>query len=177
MKVIFLDIDGVMNNLESLRYPRTKVRSSKHSYSAAHPSCVQALNRIIAATDAQIVISSTWRGIGLGVLREILRAWGVVGTIVSRTPDLSRQHGSIYGAPERGAEIQQWLDAYLDLDIDSFVILDDGDDMGQLRLHLVQTDYEQGLTEADADRAIAILNAPPTDLLIERRFREATPKS
>lgn len=170
MKVIFLDIDGVMNNLESLRSPRTKVASSEHSYSAAHPSCVAALNRVTAATDAKIVISSTWRGIGLEVLFEVLHAWGVRGMIVGRTPDLAREQNSIWGAPERGAEIRQWLDAHAD--VESFVILDDGDDMGNLQHQLVQTNYERGLTEADADRAIAILNAPPTDLLVDRMFRE-----
>lgn len=116
------------------------------------------------------MISSTWRGIGLDVLFEIFRAWGVFGVIVGRTPDLARQRGSIWDAPERGAEIQQWLESHPDTK--SFVILDDGDDMGQLRHRLVQADHEQGLSEADADRAIAILNAPPADLFLDRMFRE-----
>jgi hypothetical protein len=155
MKVIFLDIDGVMNNLESLRFPRTKVASSKHSYSVAHPSCVEALNRITSATDARIVISSTWRGIGLQVLFEIFHQWGITGKTIGYTPLGGR-------TCERGAEIQEWLSAH---EVDSFVILDDGDDMGHVRHRLVQTDYQVGLTEADADRAIAILSAPPTDML------------
>jgi hypothetical protein len=162
MKVIFLDIDGVLNNLESLRSPRVKVRSSKHSYSAAHPSCVEALNRITSATNARIVISSTWRGIGLVVLFEIFRQWGITGKTIGYTPLWG------YGS-ERGAEIQEWLNAHK---VKSFVILDDGDDMGHLRHRLVQTDYQVGLTAADADRAIAMLNAPPTDMLIDRMFQE-----
>lgn len=155
-KVIFLDIDGVMNNLESLRFPRTKVECSTQSYSAAHPACVEALNFITRVTDARLVISSTWRGIGLKVLFEVFHAWGVKGVIVGRTPDGSRKSGSVWAAPERGDEIKQWLDTYPG--ITSFVILDDGDDMGELIPNLVQTDYEIGLTMDDAKRAIALLN-------------------
>jgi hypothetical protein len=162
MKVIFLDIDGVMNNLESLRFPRTKVECSTHSYSAAHPACVEALNLITRETDVRLVISSTWRGIGMQVLFEVFRAWGVKGMIAGRTPDGSRQSGRVWAAPERGDEIKQWLETYQG--VTSFVILDDGDDMGELKPNLVQTNYEIGLTTADADRAIAILNAPPADL-------------
>jgi hypothetical protein len=163
MKAIFLDIDGVLNNLESLRFPRTKVNCSRLSFSAAHPLCIQASNRIIKFTDARIVVSSTWRGIGLEVLFEIFERWGIAGTTISHTPDLGFDH-------ERGDEISNWLSLYPE--VESFVILDDGDDMGHLKHRLVQTNFEIGLTEADADRAIAILNAPPTDFLIDRMLRE-----
>jgi hypothetical protein len=163
MKIIFLDIDGVLNNLESLRLPRTKLKSSTHSYSAAHPSCIEALNRIITETQARIVVSSTWRGIGLGVLFEIFHEWGIKAMTVGYTP--LWPIGS-----ERGDEIAEWLSQHPE--VTSFVILDDGDDMGQLRHRLVQTDFEVGLTNADADRAIAILNAPPTDFIIDRMLRE-----
>jgi hypothetical protein len=163
VKVIFLDIDGVLNNMESLRFPRIRVKSSEHSYSAAHPSCIAALNRIISETNARIVISSTWRGIGLEVMFEIFHQWGIAGMTVGYTPLWERSF-------ERGDEIADWLSKHPE--VTSFVILDDGDDMGVLKHRLVQTDYEIGLTEADADRAIAILNAPPTDLLIARMFAE-----
>lgn len=157
MKLIFLDIDGVLNNHESLRFERTRVDGCHYSFSAPHPNCIEALNFIIAATDAQIVVSSTWRGLGLKLLREIFTAWGVNGKVVGRTPDLARQHGSLWNAPERGAEIQEWLSAHAGAG--SFVILDDGDDMGQLRHRLVQTDFEQGLTMSDAKRAIQMFKA------------------
>ena len=162
MKVIFLDFDGVLNNTESLRFPRTPVKSSKHRYSTAHPACIAALNRIVSETDARIVISSTWRGIGLAVLFEVFHQWGIKAMTVGYTP--------LDGFRERGEEIAEWLSPHPD--VSSFVIMDDGDAMGQLNHRLVQTDYEQGLTMADADRAIAILNAPPSDLLFDRMMRE-----
>lgn len=163
VKVIFLDIDGVLNNLESLRFPRVRVESSQHSYSAAHPSCIKALNQIIAATEARIVISSTWRGIGLAVLFEIFHQWGVRGMTVGYTPLWDRSN-------ERGDEIASWLSGHPE--VESFVILDDCDDMGHLRHRLVQTNYEIGLTAEDADRATAMLNAPAADLLLDRMPRE-----
>jgi hypothetical protein len=163
MKIIFLDIDGVLNNLDSLRFPRTRIKTSRHSYTAAHPSCVQALNQITDSTGARIVISSTWRGIGLEVLFEIFHQWGIAGLTVGYTPLWDR-------AFERGDEIANWLSRHLE--VESFVILDDGDDMGHLRHRLVQTNFEVGLTREDADRAIAILNAPPTDLLVDKMIRD-----
>ena len=49
--VIFLDIDGVLNNFASIeRYEDT-----------LDPDCVAVLNGIIAASQAEVVISSTWR--------------------------------------------------------------------------------------------------------------------
>lgn len=162
MRIIFLDIDGVLNNLESLRFPRTNVKSSRHSYSTAHPNCVSALNRIAEKTNARIVISSTWRGIGLEILFELFHKWGITAPTVGRTPLWDR-------SCERGDEIASWLSK--NPQVESFVILDDGDDMSMLTHRLVQTNHELGLTMQDADRAIAILNAPPTDMLLERMMR------
>jgi len=148
MKIVFLDIDGVLNNLASLRFPRTRVKCSNHSYSAAHPACVKAVNHVIASTGARIVVSSTWRGIGLKVLFEIFHAWGITGMTIGTTPLFD------YGF-ERGDEIANWLKN--NPDVDSFVILDDGDDMGALKERLVQTNYEIGLTQKDAERAVKML--------------------
>src|SRR5690349_15084760 len=135
MKLIFLDIDGVLNNLESLRFARTKVRSSRLTFSAAHPSCVRALNQITIRTDARLVISSTWRGLGLTILRDIFNEWGIHADVIDRTPDLSRLNGPLWKSPERGDDIKAWLSEHSG--VESYVILDDGDDMGQLRHRLV----------------------------------------
>jgi len=52
MKVIFLDIDGVLNGHEFCEHAKS---------CGINPECVCELNRIIAATDAKIVLSSAWR--------------------------------------------------------------------------------------------------------------------
>lgn len=146
--IIFLDIDGVLVNRASLRQA-SGLRAS------ADPKCVSALNKIIAETDAKIVVSSTWRRSGVNFVIQKLRSWGVSGDIVGLTPVLNVVN------VERGNEIQTWIDENTQLGkiITSFVILDDDDDMLHLTNRLVQTVFEDGLTESDADRAIGILGA------------------
>lgn len=171
MKVIFLDFDGVLCNHESISVGyRARTAAEQDPY-GPHDDCVAALNRIIEATDAAIVVSSTWRKRQNrnAIMRETLNRWGVKGQVIDCTPILERGAFSV----QRGTEIQQWLDTAR-TPVESFVILDDDSDMGQLRHRLVQTDNAVGLTMADAERAIAILNARPTDMLIEKMFREVT---
>lgn len=95
-------------------------------------------------------------------IKEIFAAWNAHVEIIGLTGEI--REGI------RGAEIAAWLAEQAD--VESFVILDDDSDMGHLAHRLVETDCVIGLTQEDADRAIAILNAPPTDLLLDRMFRE-----
>lgn len=152
MKVIFLDIDGVLVNRASFQLPRTP--SDRGSVSTAHPDCVAALNKIVKATGAQIVISSVWRLFLWPDIRGVSEAWGLVGTIRDRTPDLN--------SVERGVEIQAWISDFERKReaLESFVILDDDGDMVHLKHRLIQTSFEQGLTVEEADRAIMLLLSP-----------------
>lgn len=148
MKIIFCDIDGVLNNVNCYRNPR---RSCSHV--PADPMCVAALNHIIEATDARIVISSAWRYEGLAFCREKFNEWGVLTSVIGITPCLSG---------ERGLEISEWLNLHDGgyLEPSSFVILDADSDMSPFMDRLVQTSFQTGLTMADAERAIAILEIP-----------------
>jgi len=159
MKFVFLDIDGVLVNHQSWH-------DRKWRHANAHPGCVAALNRIIAETDARIVVSSTWRlDTKLADLREIInRRFGVNGPIIAKTPRLLTETwhegklGSIVLAAERGDEIGTWLLNYHRHPVESYVILDDDSDMGRHKHRLVQTKFDEGLTMAHAERAIAMLN-------------------
>jgi Swiss Army Knife RNA repair-like protein len=153
MKVIFLDIDGVLVN-------RSSLMAASGAWAKGQPSCVAALNEITDKTDAKIVISSTWRSCGLEMMQEFLADWGVKGEVIGCTPDLSWRTGQIYAATERGDEIQAWLDLRESAigDVEAFVILDDDADMKHLLPHLVQTEFEPGLTMYDASRAISFLS-------------------
>jgi len=123
--------------------------------------CVAALNRITDATGASIVVSSSWR-IGTPVieLRELLSRWGVTGKVIDRTPIIETKRGHIFVGVTRGKEICKWLEKYQQIrgEVESFVILDDDSDMDELCDRHVKTTFEAGLTEADANKAIAILN-------------------
>lgn len=155
-RIVFLDFDGVLVNHKSWH-----VRSNGHA--TGDPSCVEALNRITAKTGAEIVVSSTWRlGTPVAELRGILKSWGVEASVIGATPclirDIRRNGVELAAAEPRGKEIQKWLDEHGQRwEIESFVILDDDSDMAHLMPFLVNTQFDTGLTMADAERAIAIL--------------------
>ena len=144
VKIIFLDFDGVLINHAALRTRRLDPQRRP----AADPIAVAALNRIVQATGAEIVVTSTWREeYSPEELRELLTRWDVTGAVVGKTPL----------AETRGEEIQAWLQAHA---VERFVILDDQSDMRPLQAHLVKTEAEPGLTQREAEMAIAHLNLP-----------------
>ena len=95
MKVIFLDIDGVLVCYDSVdktaEKPKLPIDPETHMHNF-HKPCVKNLNKIIEATGAKLVLSSTWRFIeGLDKTNEHLTKNGVVAQCVNQTPDLNRK--------------------------------------------------------------------------------------
>jgi hypothetical protein len=134
----------VLVNRAALRARRL---DAKHR-PAADPDAVAALNYIVQATGAQIVVTSTWREeYSLEELRELLARWGVIGTVLDLTPV----------GKTRGQEIQAWLRLH---PAERFVILDDESGMDPLQAHLVKTETHVGLTMREAEMAIVHLNPP-----------------
>lgn len=170
-RIIFLDIDGVLINLKSLRAGR-----DEEGLHRPDPECVERLNLLTDTFDAQIVVSSTWRKYGLQKITQILAGWGVAGKVIGATPDLSyiRESG-IAVAPTRGDEIRAWLDVTSrgKREVGQFVILDDDRDMGDLLPYLVQIDPERGLSDDDVDKARMVIwrqQWPNTVLLGHEEF-------
>ena len=156
MKVVFLDVDGVLVNLRSLA--ERKAIGSKGQRYAADPACVEQLNRITRETGAVIVVSSSWRFCGVEEMRLILKAWNVEAEMIDITPDLTRvpdKIGGLYEAVPRGAEIAAWMAD--NGEPEGIAIIDDDSDMHPLLHCLVKTEFEHGLTEANADHAISLL--------------------
>lgn len=165
---IVLDFDGVINSATYIRQAPKDRRiefKCENPYQegfaipigrayiedalAVDPAVIARLNKIVQETGAKVVVSSSWRIFyNIDGLREILHYNGFVGDVVDHTPRL-------IGMSCRGDEIQEWLDC--NGGCDSFVILDDDDDMGHLSHKLVLTDFEVGLTDADMQKAIKIL--------------------
>ena len=143
MKIIFLDLDGVLNSVAS--YER---HGNQQTFGEEN---VAALNHIIAETGANIVVTSAQRIGKMRVeLRQLLKEGGVVGDVLDKTPYLS------LNGERRGLEIQQWIkDCHKP--IEGMVILDDSDDMNHLKPYLVQTSFQKGLTMEDAEKAIQML--------------------
>lgn len=158
--IIFLDIDGVLINRKSFMGSEGKKCSGLRA--RPDPDCVARLNRITEATGAKLVLSSSWRSThdthkgNLKENRKLLLRFGVQGELIGYTERLEYKEGSIFIAKQRGDEIQHWLDKN---ECDSrFLIIDDDSDMGPLLLHLIQTNFEIGLTDELAEQAIRRLS-------------------
>lgn len=151
-KIIFLDIDGVINTQDITRFH--KGRPGEYAYGVFteedyfDQGCVKCLNSIISSTDAKLVISSSWRILfDMEMLSDFFSRQNVQGEIIDYTGRMGC---------ERGHEIQAWLNTHKG--IKSFVILDDGSDMVHLSPYLVKTTWEKGLEEEHVAEAISILN-------------------
>lgn len=154
-KIIFLDIDGVLNTPRSIKLTPKIVEGVPYWYGrhlhALDSECIRRLNKITDETDAKIVISSTWRHMfeqAPEVLIDHFKSEGIIGEIIGFTPVLRGKF--------RGDEIQSWFD-HQGEQIDGFVILDDDSDMLHLKSHLVQTCTSRGIEDWDVSAAIAIL--------------------
>jgi hypothetical protein len=133
--VVFLDFDGTV-----------VTRATPYLWADGH--CIEALNRITDATGAAIVVSSSHRSSIEGA-RVLLGGWGATGQVIDLTAHCSGG---------RAAEIQGWLAEH---PVQQFVILDDAALDDDPPLSHVRIDPRSGLTSANAERAIAILNARP----------------
>lgn len=155
MKVLFLDFDGVLNSHKFIthqaNHTNQSIVSMRDPKTMIDPEAVKILNKIIEATGAKVVISSSWRHLHeWEELQEMLIARGFEGEVIGQTPDAA------VSGPDRGHEIQEWLDAHLD--VESFVIIDDSSDMAHLMDKLVSTSFYTGLLESHIEPAIKHLN-------------------
>lgn len=151
MKVIMTDVDGVLN--DDTTPTRTKSR-----FIFVDDEKLLRLKRIVDATGAKIVLSSTWRydredPLYNGDFLELQEAFRNVGLdFYSYTPV------DAFGT-RRGMEIKAWLG--LHPEVDNFIILDDElFDYAERGLlpRLVKTEFgDGGLTEARVQEAIKLL--------------------
>ena len=74
MKIIFLDIDGVLNHDQwyvSKEYQA--IYQNEDNELDIDPKCAERINKICEQTDAKIVISSDWRISWYGTLMRLQR--------------------------------------------------------------------------------------------------------
>lgn len=132
MKVLFLDVDGVLNSRRSCVAFGGYPMELEHIH-AFDQIAIRLLQRLCDAAGVKIVFSSAWR---LYVTPEqAAEAFGL--PIIDKTPF---NHGRA-----RGTEIQDWLDAHPE--IECYAILDDNSDMMTKQLpYFVQTPETEGLS-------------------------------
>lgn len=137
MKVLFLDIDGVLNDTIGAILDEERVAL---------------INDVVRKTGANVVLSSSWAHThGVDDVLKRLRGAGFVGKVVGRT-----RRGET-----RGEEIQAWLDDALDVVV--FAAVDDSAFMHPVSDRWVKTSGRRGgITREEADEAIAILRQVPT---------------
>lgn len=124
MKILFLDIDGVLATPKSYKTIRhIKASPTENNpmpedkeYNSFDPKAVAHLNHILEKTDAILVMSSTWRKLSSFMeLKVILKQEGVKGKLLDITGDHYRG---------RGHEVKDWLEKNSSI-VDKYVIVDD----------------------------------------------------
>lgn len=150
MKILFLDIDGVLNSHASADWANRKFGKCNGGFNTKDPkfcpiSCSNLITLLEDYPDLKIVVSSTWRlGEKVENLASMLEKYAEIptGRVISKTPVIHDK--------DRGDEIKMWLDLNSSkYNIEKFVILDDDSDMSVVMEHLVQTDSRNGFTYTD----------------------------
>ena len=158
IKIIFLDIDGVLN---------CKTTRETHCGTiGVEQRFIDLLKEIVEATDAKVVLTSTWRlgwkDLDYGMptprtddflyLKDKLAASGIV--FLSKTPSSATRH--------RGQEIVKWLQCWGGEPIDEYIIIDDDiydlSDTKECQGHIIETSWSEGLKKGAVNMAIRMLN-------------------
>lgn len=149
-KVLFLDIDGVLNTERFLsEVHRKHKRIGRMDYWAMlEPARVTRLNAILDATGASVVLSSSWRQVrGLPDINEDFIQRGFTHQLFDKTP-------RCFGV-DRHWEIRRWLNER-HIQPDAFVVLDD--DLGAegpFKHRFIHV--PDGLEDKHVEQAIAVL--------------------
>ena len=169
-KVIFLDVDGVLNSDRTL-----------YEDISLEDDLILNLKEIVNKTKAKIILSSSWRlsTEAIATLMDKLDKFGlVISGMTCDGVDLDWLEKYEFGATkkyldtkfdynenkqikithDRGAEIFKWLCYHDDC---AYVILDD--EIEDIKPYfsesvIVKTSYKKGLTKEDVKKAIQILN-------------------
>lgn len=159
MKIIFLDIDGVLNGWDFSEYikyniwniiPSKKIKNfirSRSHYTDVDKRRVKRLGKICKKTGAKVVLSSSWRNMLLhhtGKRRYDFDVnklfWDLMDKyhieVIGKTPKLETSY-------KREDEIMAWLSEH-NYEVENYVILDDEDADLQMFVdnHLVKTSHK-----------------------------------
>ena len=160
MKIIFLDIDGVLN----ANNPSSK--SHYKLFSGIDSDKLKQLARIVQQTDAKIVLTSSWKTNWRPALAPYKHEPGTAAHTRYLNNHLQKQNITIFDVTRernhdyRGGGIRKWLDQHPE--VTSWVVLDDEVYIDYKETHilpsLVQIDTNNGLTFEKANLAIQMLN-------------------
>lgn len=153
MKVIFADIDGVLNSVSSMIYNNRLSLlglTKTPTLESLNPIACSNLQYVLEELpDVKVIISSTW-GIfhTLKSIQDIFETNNIFEErVIGITPDLYDKN--------RGEEIDFYLKQHPE--VTDFVIIDDDSDMGPYMDRLVKVDSRNGLSFTDAEKVIEML--------------------
>lgn len=158
MKIIFLDIDGVLNHDKWYVSKEFQALNTSDDVELdVDPKCAERINIICKETGAKIVISSDWRiSSWYGTIKRLERGGINIDNIIDKTPEHLWKTPPMFDR-SRGSEIDHWL--IMHPECEKYVIIDDRMDFKkQQRKNFVNTKQSIGLTDSDMEKAIAILN-------------------
>ena len=154
MKVIFLDVDGVLNCIYS--------KSRQGNYIGIDDIRVKRLKEIVDKTGAKIVLTSTWKFDWEVTDKESMSEGGWYLDRKMKRQNLTILDKTHDQGWNRGYGIKQYLDSHI---VDSWVVLDDEiftdyENEGILP-HLVKTEFYDengGIQDDHVKKAIMLLN-------------------
>lgn len=141
---IFLDIDGVMNNYDSIysEYDNTLIMEKE---------AIECISKLVKVFNAKIIISSSWKEYhDLDYFKWLFSKYDIeiANNIMDTTPNLT-------GFP-RGNEIYNWLKTNNALK-SKFIILDDRTDMSLVSKNLYLLDAYKGLKKDDYGKILKFI--------------------
>ena len=163
-----MDFDGVLNTeyyQNNLCYQGLAYQDEYGAF--FDPETTKQLKRIIDATNAKIVIESSWKYLGLDAMQEMWSDRQLPGKVIDITPSSVSDQWLLTANLDdidptmghcKGMEIASWLADYAGPDVryviidDEYVILD-----SQVPNFILTNPYD-GITEELADKAISFLN-------------------
>jgi hypothetical protein len=157
IKLIFLDIDGVLNHSKATNL----VEGTTYRYD---PECVERLNELIKTHRAKLVVCSAWRiGQDVNSMQNIINSIGVKGEVIGLTPDL------VDDCYTRDDEIETWLNNYSLLnDVKAMILIDD-DQSHRFSPFQVKPSWEKGgFSSGHLAKAIHLLSDVPANISLEK---------
>jgi hypothetical protein len=151
-KIVFLDIDGVLNTPKDAveRFDKWKKGEGKSRDEFGQlfcPIAVLHLEYLCYITGADVVVSSTWRKAGLARIKEMFAFRNIYINVIDVTPQ--------FRDLPRGEEIADWL---RNNEVNKYVIFDDDTDMLPEQMpYFVCTDFEDGLNWQRMVKGLKIL--------------------
>lgn len=150
MKVLFLDIDGVVNKQDNFN------PAIKNNLYPIDSYCAFLVGRIQLQTGCDVVLSSSWRSHPEGVQNVSERVVRLLDKTGYHKWDGVIRHARGRDWPHelRGDEINDWLAKHPE--VDKYAILDDDSDFYDDQ-PLFKTTFKDGLTDEIAEQVIEYL--------------------